>query len=526
MTYRSIGRFVTTLLTISLIATIALAQSVGGSLTFADDEEPDTLDPQKTSTANAGRILQYAGDTLLRKNLQGEYIPGLAESWEASDDGLTWTFTLREGVTFHNGEPLTADDVRASIERALAPETQSPIAASLFEAVTEIDVTGEYTLSLTLDEPFAPFLSNLTDSRGSIVDVDAAEEMGDEFGRAPVLTGPWKVADWESGNRIVLERNPDYTWGPAYTRGEAPYIEELVFRTIPESATQVAAFEAGEVDILPTVPPTDVERLMQDDRFVMESFLRNGVGLFMEFNTQAEPFTDPTVRTAMNHAIDKQVIVQIALRDLGEAAYGVLPPSIWGYWEGIEEYAPQYNSELALETFAQAGWDRDGDGPLMKDGEPFTFTLFTAPIDTWTRSAQIVQGQLAELGIEMEIQTYEFGTLLERYMAGEQQAGFMGYTYTNPDIVHLWFHSSNIGTGLAHSHFPSEELDGLIERSRTETDLDAREEIYAEIQRFISDEALWVPLWTNENFIGIGADVQGVEVHPDGYAVLNDAHLE
>jgi len=182
--------------------------------------------------------------------------------------------------------------------------------------------------------------------------------------------------------------------------------------------------------------------------------------------------------------------------------------------------------ERALELFAEAGWTREGDGPLMKDGEPFTFTLFTAPIDTWTRSAQIVQGMLAELGIEMEIQTYEFGTLLERYRAAEHQAGFMGYTYTNPDIVHLWFHSSNIGSGLAHSHFPSDELDALIERSRTETDPDTRLEIYAEIQRFISDRALWVPLWTNDNYIAVSAAIDGALVHPDGFLLMNDATLE
>lgn len=525
MTFR-IRTLLSLVLTLSLFAPAALAQSVGGSVVFAEDEEPDTLDPHKTSTALAGRILRYAGDTLLTKDLSGAYADGLAESWEASDDGLTWTFTLKEGVQFHDGSPMTAEDVRASIERAIDPETQSPIAGGLFEPVETIEVLDDRTLSLTLDRPFSPFLDNLTDPRGSIVNVEAAEEMGDDFGRAPVLTGPWQVESWASGDRITLTRNPDYAWGPSYTGGGAPYLEEVGFRIIPESATQVAAFEAGEVQAIPTFPPTDVERFQDDDAYAMESFLRKGVGLFMEFNTQAEPFTDRTVRTAMNHAIDPSVIVQVALEGLGEVAHGVLPPSIWGYWGGIEEYAPGYDPERALELFEEAGWTRDGDGPLMKDGEAFTFTLFTAPIDTWTRSAQIVQGQLAELGVSMEIQTFEFGTLLENLMAGEHQADFMGYTYTNPDIVQLWFHSSNIGTGLAHSHFPSDELDELIETSRTQTDEEARLETYAEIQRFVSDEALWVPLWTNQNFIGVDASVEGAEVHPEGFLLLNDAYID
>lgn len=514
------------ILAVLVLAVSAFTPVWAQSVTFAQTEEPDTLDPQKTSTAVAGLILRYAGDTLLTKDLDGAYADGLAESWTASDDGLTWTFTLKEGATFHDGAPVDAAAVRASILRAQDPATQSPIAASLFEPVASIEVVDARTVALTLDRPFSPFLDNLTDPRSAIVNAAAAAEMGADFGRAPVLSGPWKVARWDSGDRIVLERNDDYAWGPSYTGGGAPAIAQLVFRVIPESATQVAAFEAGEVQILSPFPPTDVERFQGDDRYAMESFLRKGVGLFLEFNTTAEPFTDPIVRQAVNHAIDPSVIVQVALRGLGQEAYGVLPPSIWGYWDGMPDYDQAYDPERALELFSEAGWVRDGDGPLTKDGEPFTFTLYTAPIDTWTRSAQIVQGQLAELGIAMEIQTFEFGTLLDKLKAAEHQADFMGYTYTNPDIVHLWFHSSNIGSGLAHSHFPSEELDALIEASRTETDEAARLEIYAEIQRFISDRALWVPLWINDNFIGVDASIQGAEVHPDGFLLLNDATVE
>jgi peptide/nickel transport system substrate-binding protein len=515
-------RWILALAVLLSFATSVVAQTV----TLTDDEEPDTLDPQKTSTAVAGLLLRYAGDTLLTKDLDGAYADGLAESWEASDDGLTWTFTLKEGVLFHDGTSMDAAAVRASIERAIDPDTQSPIAGSLFEPVEEIEVVDDRTLSLTLDRPFSPFLDNLTDPRGAIVSVAAADAAGADFGRAPVLTGPWRVSEWISGDRIVLERNADYAWGPSYTEGDAPAIEQIVYRPIPESATQVAAFEAGEVQIIQTFPPTDVERFQDDDRFELASFLRKGVGLFMEFNTTAEPFTDEAVRTAMNHAIDPSVIVNVALRGLGQEAHGVLPPSIWGYWDGMPEYDQAYDPERAMELFEEAGWTRSGDGPLSKDGEPFAFTLFTAPIDTWTRSAQIVQGQLAELGIAMEIQTFEFGTLLERLRAAEHQADFMGYTYTNPDIVHLWFHSSNIGSGLAHSHFPSDELDALIEASRTETDPDERLETYAEIQRFISDRALWVPLWINDNYIAVDAGLEGAVVHPDGFLLLNDATFE
>ena len=509
-----------------VLGAVGFAQQVGGTVTFATTEEPDTLDPQRTSTAVTGGLLRYMGDTLLTKGLDGSFISGLAESWEASEDGLTWTFNLKPNVTFHDGTPLDAAAVKASFERAVDPATGSPIAGSLFEPIESIEVADDLTLSIILTEPFSPFLDNLADPRAAIVNAAAAQEAGSAFGRSPVLTGPWMIDEWRSGDRIVLTRNPDYAWGPAFAHDGAPYIENLVFRIIPESATQVAAFEADEIQVLSPVPPTDVERLQATGQYEFESFLRKGVGLFMEFNVLEAPFDDPTVRMAMAHAINKDVIVQVALQGLGVPAYGVLPPSIWGYWEGVEEYAPKYDPERALELFAEAGWTREGDGPLMKDGEPFAFTLLTAPIDTWTRSAQIVQGMLAELGVQMDIQTFEFGTLLETLKAGEQQADFMGYTYTSPDILYLWFHSSNIGTGLAHSHFDDERLDELIEQSRTQTVEEERLGTYREIQEYITDQALWVPLWINENYIGIQPSLQGAEVHPEGYLSLLDAYVE
>ena len=513
-----------TTLALTLLTSLSLAQQVGGNVTLAITEEPDTLDPQKTSTAVTGTILEYLGDTLITKDLEGNYTGGLASSWEASKDGLTWTFTLKPGITFHDGTPLTANSVKASIERALAPKTQSPIASSLFAGVKTITVDSPTTLAITLKEPFSPFLDNLADPRADIVNVQAVTKQGNQFGRAPVLSGPWKVKAWRSGDSIMLERNPEYNWGPSYAHQGAPYLSTLTFRVIPEAATQVAAFEANEVQIL-NVPPTDVKRLQESGQYTFEEFLRKGVGLFMEFNVQKAPFDDPLVRKALNHAINKQILVQVALDGLGETASGVLPPSIQGYWGGIGEYAYDYNPDEARALLAKAGYAPNSDGVMERDGQPLSFTLYTAPIDTWTRSAQIVQGMLGELGVKVNIQTFEFGTLLEKLKAGEQQADFMGYTYTSPDILYLWFHSSNIGTGLAHSHDNDPKLDKLIEQSRRETDVAARDKTYAEIQRYINDKALWVPLWTNTNYIAVQPEVKGAKLHSDGYLSLLDAYL-
>src|SRR3989442_1808406 len=423
----------------------------GGELALVSTEEPDTLDPQKTGTAITGQLMRYLGDTLITKDLKGNYIPALARSWTVSGDGLTWTFQLRNDVKFHDGTPLNALAVKASIERALAPETKSPIAGSLFGPVDSVQATGDFTVVIKLKEPFAPFLDNLTDPRAMIVSPQAVRDLGDRFGRWPVGIGRFKFQEGSSADRLIFARNSDSRWGPAYAHAGPPFVERLVTRIMPESAAQVAAFERGELSVL-GVPPTDVRRLQAMNKYPFFSFLRKGVGLFLEFNVTKEPFSDARVRRALNYAIEKNSVLQIGLEGLGEVAYGPLPPSIWWYWDGIKEYAPKYDPAKAKALLAEAVWQVGPSGMLSKDGKPLSFLLYTAPIDTWTRSAQIVQAQLRAFGISMEIQTFEFGTLLSKLKAGEHPAEFMGYTYTSPDIVQLWFHSSNIGTGLAFSH--------------------------------------------------------------------------
>jgi len=496
----------------------------GGDLVSASTEEPDTLDAQKTAAAVTASLMRYAGDTLVTKDLQGNYAPALARSWTVSGDGLTWTFQLKSGVRFHDGTPFNAQAVKFTIERALAPETKSPIAAALFGPVASVTTSGDLTVAIKLKQPFSPFLDNLTDPRAMIVSPQAVRDLGDRFGRAPVGTGPFKFQEWRSADSIIFTRNPNYQWGPSYVHAGPPFVERIIVRIMPESAAQVAAFEKGELSTL-GVPSTDVKRLQAMGKYPFYSFLRKGVGLFMEFNVTREPFSDIRVRRALNYAIEKKSVLEIGLEGLGQIAYGPLPPSIWGYWEGIKDYAPPYDPGRAKALLAEAGYRPGPGGVLHKDGKPFAFTLYIIPTDSWRRSAQIVQSQLRAYGITMDIQIIEFGTLLSKAKAGEHQTEMMGYTYTSPDILQVWFHSSNIGTGLTLSHNKDPKLDAMIDASRRETDPGKRLAIYRDIQKYIVDNALWVPLWTNTNYIAIQPTVKGAKIHPDGFLVVNDITL-
>jgi peptide/nickel transport system substrate-binding protein len=496
---------------------------VGGQWVISATEEPDTLDPHKSTTALSDTILRYVGDPLIAKDQSGKYVPGLAKSWTISPDGLTWTFQLRDGVKFHDGTPFDAAAMKATFDRALDPATKSPIAGGLLGPVKSVATTDKSTLVLTLNQPFSPLLDNLSDA-GRMLPLSPKAMNDADFGRKPISTGPWKVAEWRSGDRIVLARNPDYAWAADFLHKGAAFIDTIVFRIIPESATQVSAFESGEVDQL-GVPPAQVQRYLDEKRFDVKKAYRNGVGLFLEFNVTKAPFDDLALRRALNYAVDKDAVVKTALKGFGEAAYGPLPPSIRGYFPGIVQYAPHFDKAKAAEALDQAGWKLEG-GVRMKSGLPLTFTLYNAAIDTWKDSAQLVQAQLKDLGIDMKIQTFEFGTLLAKAKQGEQQAHFLGYTYTNPDIVYIWFHSSNIGTGLNVSHYKDAALDKMIEDARLEVDDAKRLKLYENIQKYIVDKALWVPIWTNYIYTAYQPRGKDVKLDSEGRTILFDAYVQ
>jgi peptide/nickel transport system substrate-binding protein len=499
----------------------------GGTFRLQISEEPDTLDPHKSSAAVSAGILRNVGDPLIRKGLDNNYEPGLAREWSVSEDGLTWTFILRDDVTFHDGTPFNAQAMVSTLERAIAPETASPIAGSLLGQVDKIEIVDDYTFTIALLAPNADFEENLTDTgRLLAISPAALEEYGDEIGRHPVSTGPFMFKEWVSASSITLIRNPDYNWGPSFVHQGPVYLDELVYNIITETATAQATFENGELEAL-GLAPADIQWMMDLGEYEFLTYDRKGVGFFMEFNVTKAPFDDIKVREAFNYAVDKESVVDIALEGFGKVAYGPLPPTIRGYWEGVEDYAPGYDPQRAAALLDEAGWVlNETSGLREKDGQPFVFSVYTAPIDTWTASLQLIQDDLAALGITMDIQPFEFGTLLEKLMAGEHSVDVMGYTYLTPGIFDLWFHSKNIGTGLAHSHYNNPEFDAMIEQSLVMTDWEERQALLIDMQKLVIDQYLWVPIWNNTYYYALQPWVKDTTMHPDAYLILNDTWLE
>lgn len=490
--------------------------------TVAFSPEPDTLDPQKTGTAAAATILQYVGDELVALSPKNTIVPDLARSYSVSKDGLTYTFNLRQDVTFQDGTPLDAAAYVATFKRLLDPATKAAVQAGRLGDVSEIKATGRYSFYIKLKSPYAFLLYQLTDSNFIPLSPKALKAEGAGFGRKPVSTGPWMVDSWQTGSQIVLVRNPKYRWGPSFVKQGPPSISKIVFRILLNSAAATDALQSGEVDQL-ALPPESVARIQSSNQYTILKSLNAGVR-FLEFNVTQPPFTDVRVRRALNYAVDKRAVVQVALNGLAIPISGVLSPAMYGYWPGIKAYAPSYNPDKAVALLKQAGYTMQ-NGQMQKGGKPLAFTALNNNLPVFKQAGLVVQDQLKKIGVTMNIQTQEFATEIATIRKGKSQADFLGYNYPIPDIFYIWFHSSQIGTGFADSFYRDPALDALIVKMRTTADTAQRNALVVRLEKYVSDKALWVPLWDEYNYIAFQPRVKGVFLDPRGRVILNNATL-
>jgi peptide/nickel transport system substrate-binding protein len=488
----------------------------GGTVTVGIREEPDQLDVQKTGMSIADTISTNIGMGLVSQDPKTlEFKPSLAESWTVSEDGKTWTFKIRSGVTFHDGTPFTAQSYVDTVQRALNKETNAKVAGSNFSKVESATAQDEKTLILKLKEPFAPLLLYLSDpGYMQPVSLEAIKKAGDKYGRNPVGVGPWKFESWENGQSITLKRNETFKWAePFFTNQGAPKPDKLVFKFIPENQTRLAALESGSIDIATAVAAKDVKKYMNNPKYEVKDMLRNGLGLFVMTNTRKPVLQDIHVRTALNLVINKDALMKANIQGEGVPAYGPLPPNFFGYDKSVEQYGYKFDLEKAKSELDQAGWKLNDKGIREKDGKTLTFNLLSMNNGVWDQAAQVIQAMSKEAGIDIKITNLEWGTLLETATKGDFDLSLMGYTYNDPDVLYLFLHSSQTN-GLNFSYIKDPKLDGLLEKGRSTVDPTARKQVYADIQKYVIEQAWWVPLYTEKQFSVVNKRVQGLIVHP------------
>lgn len=486
-------------LAVALSSGLALAAEQpreGGNLAIALIADAGALDPLLASCVRASTVLSHIIESLFVLTPEGDILPGLAVGYELSPDGLVWTLFLREGVSFHDGTAFNAEAVKINLDRFI----ERARFKFLLTKVVNVEVVDDHTINLHTEVPFAPLRSHLTHSFVGMVS-PASIAVAGEDPIDPVGTGPFEFIEWIRGERIVVRKNPNY-WG------EGPYLDEVVFRIIPEDGARVIALQTGEVDVIFDVPVLDVAILDADPNTKVVHTPGLGV-TYLGFNVQRPPFTDVRVRQALNYAVNKEEIVTYILGGAARVADSPIAPPVFGY-RRIGPFA--HNPERARELLAEAGFP---------DG--FTTSVVTRPGGARIEIVEAIQAQLREVGVEMEIVVMEWATLLEftrrPVEESEVEIYYIGWTTVTGDAdygLFPLFHTSQwVPVGPNRSFYSNPRVDHLLEEARTTFDLALRKEIYAEALEIIWYDAPFLFLYNRVLVHGQRGDIRGIVYHPD-----------
>jgi peptide/nickel transport system substrate-binding protein len=493
---------------LGLAAPTALAQTPPNVLIVGQIAEPQSLDPHTVTATNDFRILVNVYDGLVRyKDGTLDVEPSLAESWLVSNDGKTYTFKLRQGVTFHDGSPFNAQSVKFNFDRMLDEKhpfyETGPFPLSFnFASIDTVNVIDDSTVEFKLKEPFAPFLSNLAYPTGLIVSPAAVEQYGKDYGRHPSGTGPFKFVEWQSSQRVVVERNADY-WDGAAT------LEAVVFRPITDANTRVAEMMAGGIDVMVEVPPDNIATFRTDANFTVTEQVGPHVW-FSILNTREGPFKDKRVRQAANYAVNKQGLVDNVLQGTATVSAGPVPPAFGWVKSDVAPYP--YDPEKAKALLAEAG--------LKKPGLTFFITEGGSGMLDPVTMGTAIQADLQAVGFDVKIETYEWNSFLAQVnggLEGKADMAEMAWMVNDPDTLpYLTLRSAALPDqgGFNSGYYQNPKLDEILERARISTDQAERARLYAEVQQIVHEDAPWLFVANWKQNAVTRANVQGFTLQP------------
>ena len=477
--------------------------------------DPPTLDPHLSGdTTSAGVVVEiYSGLVALNTDLQ--LVPDIADRWEISDDGETYTFHIRENARFHDGKPITASDFKWSLERAASPDTASPVADTYLSDIIGVDdvlegrttdisgvrVIDDRTLQIEIDAPKAYFLAKMTYPTAYVLDRENVEAGGKSWTDAPNGSGPFRLAEYRVGEVIVLERNENFYLEP-------PHLDSVIMNLA--GGQSMAMYENDEIDItgvglfeldrvLDPAEPLNKELVIAPPSFTT---------FYIGFNASEPPFDDPKFRQALTHAVDKDLIANEVLSTLVTPAYGVLPPGFPGY--NADLVGLQFDPDLARELLSESKYADADTRPRIVVTVPGTGGSIGLDMEV------VIEMWRQELGVEVEIQQVEWATYLQDLNANKFQAfGGSGWQadYPDPqDFLDILFHTDSKQN---HTSYSNPELDAILEQARTEPDVERRVELYHLAEDLIVQDAPLLPLWyTGEQYVLIKGHIEDYRLTP------------
>lgn len=488
---------------------------------------PSGIDPHINRSTELGIVLRSVYDTLVYRHPETrDIVAGLAESWEISEDGLQYTFNLRQDVTFHDGTPFNAQAVAYNITRIFADETASQRARFLIQPVNNYEVIDDYTIRLFLSEPFQPLLDSLAQVYLGMASPNALAEYNTlRYQYHQVGTGPFEFVEYIPEDKIIIRRNPDYTWGPDFY--ETPTInsvEEIEFRFFRDAETRLLALENGDAQVIGELLPLDARAATNNPDIQVLPVPIAGQPLQFYMNTQQAPTDGLAVRQALAYGANRTSIVDAVFGGFSPIAWGPISSETLFYNRGVQSVY-DYNSNQALQLLAGAGYtDTNNDGLLDRDGEVLELNVIQPPWGLLPPVTQLLQDQWQSLGIRVNVTPVPgYPALLEATADGEYNLVSFDQPGIDPYILNQAFlsNSQDNWTGYVNT-----DLDDILLQAAQTRDFDTRRQLYGRAQATILEQALIIPIREYVNLNAHVIEVQNLQYDAYGwFPILNNVTL-
>jgi peptide/nickel transport system substrate-binding protein len=502
----------------------------GGSATFAVDSPFLGFDPNVTPAAQDARVLRQVFDSLLYLD-NGTVKPWLATDWKVSDDGLTYTFTLRDDVKFTDGTPFNGQAVCFNLDRIKNPATASIYAIGLIGPYASCTAPDDKTAVVTMSTPYAPFLNNLTSPfMGINSPTAAAAAKPADYTLAPVGSGPFKITKYTPGDRVELAKNPDYNWGPGNAKHTgAAHLDNLTFQIIPDPTVRMGSVTNGTVQAGSNVPETQVAAIKGNSNLQFIAQAQSGAPYQLHFNSSRAPFNDPAVREAARSALDIDSALKALYLGVLERAWGPITAQTIGYDKSVEG-SFTFDANAANAALDKAGWVKGSDGVRVKDGQRLTAHYIEAAPNREKRQdlATFFQANLQAVGFQVQLDFQQTAPLQTVLQNGDYDIAGLSLVAVDPNVLYQMydprFTPTPGHTGFNLSHTNDQALTGLLAQGQQTQDAGKRADIYAQVQQNVIDNARSVPIYVPTYTLAVNG-LNGIRFDAEGYPILYDAFV-
>jgi peptide/nickel transport system substrate-binding protein len=470
----------------------------GGMLRVGLDVDADTLDPRLSKNTSGFRVKELAFNGLVAIGPDYSPVPDLAEKWDNPDD-KTWVFHLRQGVKFHDGSDVTANEVKYTYESVLDQSFNSPVRA-FYVSVDKVDATDKNTVTFTLNAPFAPFLSYM-----DLAIVPQASASKSDFGTKPIGTGPFKVDTWNTGDSIDLSAFDGFYGGRAN-------LDRVRLKVVPDNSARVVALESGDLDFVQSpLSPQDVSRIQSAAKLKVDRTPAAGY-TYVNLNTADPILSDKKVRQALSHLVNKQQIIDTIYKGIGKPANGPIVPGMWAYSSDIPSY--DYSPDKAKQLLDDAGWKVGSDGVRTKDGQKLGLVVRTHSEDPDRKQLiQVLQSEFQGVGIDASTNTVEFPAFFQDVQDGKYQVGVIGWlNLADPDRA--TFRQFTIDGPANYGKYKNDQVDSLLKQARTTLDQTKAKGLYTDAVKQIVDDAPYIFVQYQEYIAMYTPKLQGYVINP------------